>query len=505
MKKYDFIFSIGRACACSQALRKAGLQLLSLPWDWLALRPDPDGPDLHIRLQIMENGFSDWLQQEDLVFVSNHAENGKAQYRNKRYNIIHPHDFPRDVPLEESYPEVKAKYDRRTARFQRLMAESKDGVLAVYMDAPVSPKADIETCRDAQKRIQALYPHVKVDFLMISLEAGRSFEDRIMEDFGDGFTRISFDFKDYRPGKPDYSVNIEQCAAAMQCVASVKDYRTAAEKKAMTEWTRKVKLREHGAENKWQYFLIRRKKELDRIREIIFPRVAVARLRRKKYDHVLSLGMNCEPAFRFSLLWGFVDSTPFAWALYPRLEDLQEAIRRPELIGSDGYELNPRTMMWRCKRTNGAFHGRLIPGQCGTEPDSEPVIADRKDLERRIAYLNDKFTRLISDESSCAIILRVYTQEAMNEKANDRIDAIQSALEERGARNYTLVVLTENAARGRIRPAANRLVRTVRSFNPGNAVTKEKLGDPIGWKALFTEFAPSKILPKKNQFKFEKE
>ena len=67
MKKYDFIFGIGRACACSQSLRKAGLQLLSLPWDWLATTPTPDGPDLDMRLKIMESGFADWLREEDRI------------------------------------------------------------------------------------------------------------------------------------------------------------------------------------------------------------------------------------------------------------------------------------------------------------------------------------------------------------------------------------------------------------------------------------------------------
>lgn len=503
MKKYDFTFSIGRACACSQSLRRAGLQLLSLPWDWVALNPKPEGPDLHIRLHIMESGFSDWLQEDDLRFAGTKAENGKDQYRNERYSIVYPHDFPHGVPLHESYPAVKAKYDRRVNRFKRLMADSKGSVLAVYMDTPVSPKADVETCRDAQRRIQAMYPHVKVDFLMISLESGRSFEERTIEELGDGFTRISFDFKDYRPDKPDFSVNIEQCAAAMQSVASVKDYRTSAEKKAMDERTRKVKLREYGAENNWQYFLIRRKRELDRIREILFPRVAIARLRQKKYDHVLSLGMNCEPAFRFSLLWGFVDSTPFAWALYSRLNNMQKAIRNPGLIGSDGFEWNADTMMWRCRRTRGSFHGRLTPEQCSANPDSDVMDADRKDLEQRIKHLEEKFTRIISDESSKAIIFRLHTYEAQSEEANTAINDIQHALEERGARNYTLVVVTENAVRGRIRPAPNRVIRTVRKFNPGNAVVKEKLGDPVGWKALFTEFAPAKILPKKQAFKFE--
>jgi hypothetical protein len=82
---------------------------------------------------------------------------------------------------------------------------------------------------------------------------------------------------------------------------------------------------------------------------------------------------------------------------------------------------------------------------------------------------------------------------------------VQSAIEARGARNYTLVVVTERAARGRIASAPNRVLRTVRAFNPGADVANEKLGDPVGWRALFAEFAPAKILPKKHAFKFEKD
>ena len=503
MKKYDFIFSVGRACACSQSLRRAGLQLLSLPWDWLTINPKPEGPDLPIRLHIMETGFSDWLQKDDLVFVSHHAENGKDQYRNTRYSIVLPHDFPRDVPLDESYPAVKEKYDRRTARFKRLVAEARSSVLAVYMDTPVSSKTDTASCKEAHRRLQALYPHVKVDFLMISLEEGRRFEDRTVEDLGDGFTRIAFDFKDRRPDKPDYSVNIEQCAEAMKSVASVEDYRTAAEKNAMLERTRRAKMREYGAETKWQYFLIRRRMELERIREMIYPRVPLARLRRKTYDHVLSLGMNCEPAFRFSLEWGFVDSTPFAWGLSRHLQELAESIENPDIIGSEGFEWAPDFLMWRCRKTGSYFHGKLVSGKRKDAYAPELLEADRKDLVERLAYLNCKLTRILRDESSKALILRVHTKEALAPDANERIDAVQRALELRGARNYTLVIVTEKAAKGRMAAAPNRLVRAVRVFNPGSAVVRAKLGDPTGWRALYAEFTPAKVLEKKHAFKFE--
>lgn len=505
MKKYDFIFGVGRACACSQSLRLAGLQLLSLPWDWVAVNPKTGGSDLPTRLDIMASGFANWLREEDLEFVSHYADNGKDQYRNRKYGIVHPHDFPRDIPLHESYPSVKAKYDRRVDRFKRLMAEAKGSVLAVYMDTPVSPPADVASCKEAQKRLQSMYPHVKVDFLMISLEYGRSFDDRTIEDMGDGFTRVAFDFKDRRPGKFDYSVDLGKCAAVMKSLASVRDYRTRGEIKAMAERTRRKKMQAAGASNAWEYFLIRRRREFARIKELIFPRMALASLRRKKYDHILSLGMNCEPAFRFSLSWGFVDSTPFSWALCTRLSALAEVLRDPGLVGSDGFSWNPKSLMWQCNRTGVSFHGKLAPDFQHPNPPADDLEKDKADLIQRIAYLDDKLTRILSDGSSKALILRVHTKEVLCDGINKDIDAVQQALEVRGAKRYTLVVVTERAVRGRIASAPNRVIRSVDAFNPGNSVVKPKLGDPLGWKALFAEFTPAKILPKKHAFKFEKE
>ena len=505
MKKYDFIFSIGRACACSQSLRLAGLQLLSLPWDWLAMNTKDESSSLPTRLDIMESDFSDWLEEKDLEFVSHLADNGKDQYRNRRYGIVYPHDFPRDVPLHKSYPGVKEKYDRRVARFKRLMAEATECVLAVYMDTPVSPPADVAVCKETQRRLQTLYPHVKVDFLMVSLEYGRSFDNRTVEDLGDGFTRIAFDFKDYSPGKFDFSVDLRKCASVMKSIASVRDYRSRAEIKSMARKTRLEKMRAAGADNSWQYFWIRRRRELARLRGLSVLRLLLARMRRKKFDHVLSLGMNCEPAYRFSLSWGFVDSTPFAWALSPSLPTFIRALREPESLGSDDFEWHAKNLMWKCRKTKMYFHGRLALDPQSPTPPQDVLDADKADLSQKLAYLREKFARTLSDESSKALVLRVHTEDVLRDDINDSLDEIQRTLESNGARNYTLVVLVERAVRRRIATAPNRIVRSVNAFNPSGQVAKEHLGDPAGWRALFAEFTPAKILPKKHLFKFEKE
>ena len=505
MKNYDFVFGLGRACACTQSLRSAGLQLLSLPWDWITYQLTPQGPDLLLRVDVIASGFAGWFEEEDLKFVRKNPESGKDLYINKRTKIIYPHDFTPDIPLHEAYPAIKAKYDRRVKRFLQLLSEAKSSILAVYMDTPTHPAADVETCREAQRRLQTLYPRVKVDFLMFSLEQGRPFEKRIVEDLGDGFTRVAFDFKDYASGKPDHAVRLGECAAVLKSLASVLEYRTRREIKAKNKVTREAKMREACVNNEWEYFLYRRRREFDRIREFLFPRILMAKLRRKKFDHVLSLGMNCEPAFRFSLSWGFVDSTPFAWASCGKPANLADALRHPEHIGCEGFSWHAKSAMWVCNRTGIAFHGKLMANSQPADLSPEVLEKDKAELVQRLAYLNEKLTRILSDDSSKALIYRVHTKVAKEEGASEMIDDVQSALEDRGARNYKLIVVTERAARRRIAPAPNRIVRSVYAFNPGSSVVKPKLGDPAGWKALFTEFSPSKILPKKHPFKFEME
>ena len=48
-----------------------------------------------------------------------------------------------------------------------------------------------------------------------------------------------------------------------------------------------------------------------------------------------------------------------------------------------------------------------------------------------------------------------------------------------------------------------RIYRSVKSFNHPAKVAWEELGDPVAWNAIFTEFAPAKVLKKAHAFKFE--
>lgn len=61
MKAYDFVFSLGAACSCSQSLRLANLQFASFPCDWLW------GRSPVVRAKALTGGFDALLDESRLV------------------------------------------------------------------------------------------------------------------------------------------------------------------------------------------------------------------------------------------------------------------------------------------------------------------------------------------------------------------------------------------------------------------------------------------------------
>ena len=246
--QYDFILGLGRACSCSQTLRAAGLQLLSLPFDWIGWAYERDLP---YRAELLCDDFTDWIRKEDLAFIR--SEGPLDRYLDRRTQTMIYHDFPKGVPFDEQYPRVIAKYERRIKRMYRLIESSKR-VLLVRIDRPCSaPGTPLEDCRDAWHRISARFPNVKFDFCLMAFEAGRSLEDRKVETLEEGFTRITLDYHDYSPGSIATSPNLDVSAAAMRALYSVCEYRTADEIRQKDEKKMQARWARYGAHNAFQY------------------------------------------------------------------------------------------------------------------------------------------------------------------------------------------------------------------------------------------------------------
>lgn len=160
-KKYDCIFSLGVICYCAELLTKARLRTFSAPFDWLC------GASLEKRIDFLCNDFQDFLNIEDLEKTGerDHPENCDI-YINKKNQIEFNHDFPKRVALEDSFPKVKAQYDKKIKRLKEKIKASKN-TLIVYMDHDENCMSTNQAIISYIDRINNKFNKTTIDFLYI--------------------------------------------------------------------------------------------------------------------------------------------------------------------------------------------------------------------------------------------------------------------------------------------------------------------------------------------------
>ena len=197
-KKYNFIFSIGEACSCTQALRQQGLQNASYPFDWLY------GSTFVERCKILADEFKYFIRKEDLEFAYSYDVSGLTSdaYHNKLNGIIFNHDFSNSLEFEEAYPLVKEKYDRRIKRLLEKIKNSKS-VLAVYLETPTTGHSEISN-QEIFQGYSILREKFgdKISLLYIKNNKGET----VIEEFENGkIIKVIGDYKDY-DSELDYQV-----------------------------------------------------------------------------------------------------------------------------------------------------------------------------------------------------------------------------------------------------------------------------------------------------------
>lgn len=134
-KKYDIIYSIGANCAAATYMNQHFLRVIAGPFDWCGKVSNKK--NFEWRTRLICSHFEGFLQKENLEFVD--IEDGIP--RDPRFDRYHdnggpgfilPHDFPIGEPLEKNYDAVKAKYDRRIARFYENIQKA-ERVLLVWI------------------------------------------------------------------------------------------------------------------------------------------------------------------------------------------------------------------------------------------------------------------------------------------------------------------------------------------------------------------------------------
>ena len=258
-KKYDLALAMGYACSCAQALRAAGLEFASFPFDWAA----PLGPNTLAGLvETICNDFTNWFEKEDLVLspqdeLANWETSEADAYHNRRTGYFFPHDFAKGADFGKAYDRVAEKYRRRIARLYELLKSAKR-VLLVRIDSPVQGfVTTAESCVDARARLMAKFPGVAFDFIYLTIDPSRPFAERLEEEVSEGVVHVAFDYACHRPGAPGYMTETQQVVKVLRSRAKVRDYRTREERQDYVRKRRRARWAKYGAKSFWGYQLAR--------------------------------------------------------------------------------------------------------------------------------------------------------------------------------------------------------------------------------------------------------
>ena len=503
-RHYDFIFCAGRACIATQAVRRAGLQFATFPWDWIG------DPGVSERIGYICSDFAAWPRLEDLEWRQ--APELFANRKHvicRRTKLFFLHDFDPAKTIEEQYPVFAAKYERRIKRLYDCIRSSKN-VLVVCVDSPhMKDQTPLDEGRRCRKALAEKFKGISFDFLQMTIEPGVRFEDRVDEEVEDGFFHIAYDYRDLSAPRTANAIRLDEVAKLLASRFSVRDYRTDAERKSYAERRKsqreerlKARMEKFGATTRAQYEWRRLCKFFRAVVCAVGPRGLAARLRRRKFDQIVSMGVNCEVGFRFFRRWGFVDSSPFVWAQSINLATLTATLRDLDAYCTGEVVFNAKHM-WQCRNTGIWMHGQLKQQPGDPLPPDDVLAKDLADLRGRTAHLKEKLLRYLSNDKPTLLVHRLIEADQVAEDLPARVAAFERAVADLGARNCKFLFVYERRRPCNLTETADRYVRSVKAFNPGNRITWEELGDPVGWHAVFTEFAPAKILPKAHAFKFE--
>ena len=204
------------------------------------------------------------------------------------------------------------------------------------------------------------------------------------------------------------------------------------------------------------------------------------------YDHLISIGMNCETRYQLKQKYGAFDSSLLEWAVVPP-QHLVEVLKNPHLIFSGEIEERRSTNMWHCKVTDITFHGKKMPNELlGSDgkPDETKIAQEKEDTVSRIKYLSDKFIKITHSKETKLYILGIHPDfcKYKNEELRIFIQRISETIQ-KIAINASLLVITlaENIKiLKELDNNTNLFIRSIDSFAPYNQATNPSYVDLVG-------------------------
>ena len=256
MKQYDVAFSMGFSCGGTMALRRAGLQFVSYPLDWIG------SPAIVASAKMIAADFAHWFEKDDLQLVA--VRGGSFQnnvYWNRRTHFGFPHDFPRFFRFEEKFDETAEKYARRVRRFLSDL-DAAQTALVVYIERPINPTAADADLVEAKRILETRFPRVRFDLVYFHLPADGAAAPYAERTVADGITAVACDYKRLDHGEVSHAIRANVPSQYIAERFAVPDRRTDEERAAYAKGKKEDRRRKFGGRlNELKYRLYRKLEE----------------------------------------------------------------------------------------------------------------------------------------------------------------------------------------------------------------------------------------------------
>lgn len=226
-----------------------------------------------------------------------------------------------------------------------------------------------------------------------------------------------------------------------------------------------------------------------------------------KWDHVISLGFNCEVSFQIQKCTNMFEASLFSWAFIADDDLFLGALKNLDSLFANEIQFSPeRVDMFQCKNFNIFFHGR-VPYQQLMQEDSDQIDEKKykealDELKSRLEHLKEKFICQLSTKESTIFIRKIEIRGDLKEhlKFIENLNNYLAGHYLKG--EYLLLIIVEEKyysffARYVMFP--NTEVRCLKYFAP---VDDTKDGaDDAGWEQIFSEFLDAEQLVFTKQYK----
>lgn len=249
--KYDFVFALGSTCTATDVLRQAGLQFGAFPLDWVGRL------GVMARTNLIVDEFRDFLNADRLKLEDATDDGRHVRCVDAVAKTAFFHDFPVGKSLQESFPAVRDKYDRRIARFMRCLQNAKS-VLVVWIgdfrDGRDGVIADDATMRSCLDRLEEKFTGTRFSMLVFEQAAAGAVPREIP--VADGrIRRMALDYRDLTLGSESWMLRVDRLIPYFRDVA-VRDYRTRAEKRAYRDAKRREKYNRLRVKSRWAAWIV---------------------------------------------------------------------------------------------------------------------------------------------------------------------------------------------------------------------------------------------------------